>query len=142
MSYIRHESVIDAEPDEVWAALRDWGQLHSRLVPGFVVDTQVDGRDRIVTFGSGAILRERIIDVDDDARRLAWSIVNGPYTHHNASAQVFTEPDGCARFVWIADLLPDEVTESTSAAMQLGIDTIKHTLEERGHRSGIAEPGR
>ena len=50
MASIRKEIVVDARPDDVWAALRDWGAVHRRLVPGFVTDTRLDGPDRIVTF--------------------------------------------------------------------------------------------
>lgn len=128
MTSIRRETFIDA-PEDVWSALRDWGALHERLVPGFVVDTRLDGDDRIVTFGNGLVVRERLIALDDDARRLVWSVVDGPYTHHNGAAQVFTEDDGKTRFVWTADLLPDELAESTGAAMTLGTDTVRKTLE-------------
>jgi hypothetical protein len=38
MASIHKERKIAASPDEVWAALRDWGALHERLVPGFVTD--------------------------------------------------------------------------------------------------------
>lgn len=129
MATIRRETVINARPEDVWSALRDFGALHTRLVPGFVVDTKLDGDDRIVTFGNGTVLRERLVTLDEADRRLVWSIVDGPYAHHNGAAQVFTEPDGTARFVWTADLLPDELAESTGAAMQLGVDTVRATLE-------------
>jgi uncharacterized protein YndB with AHSA1/START domain len=131
MASIRKETVIEASPEYVWDALRDWGALHERLVPGFVVDTRLDGEDRIVTFGSGTVLREVLIDLDDEARRLVWSVIDGPYTHHNASAQVFTEDDGRARFVWLADLLPNEAAEPTAAAMQIGTGVLKQTMESR-----------
>ena len=88
MASIRKEIVIDASAERVWGALRDWGGLHVRLVPGFATDARLDGEDRIVTFSNGNVLRERLVDLDDDARRLVWSIVDPPYTHHDASAQV------------------------------------------------------
>jgi carbon monoxide dehydrogenase subunit G len=132
---IRKERQIEASPDQVWAALRDWGALHERLVPGFVVDTQLDGEDRIATFFNGAVVRERLVDLDEEARRLVWSIVDGPYTHHNGAAQVLASEDGTTRFVWVADLLPDELAANTAAMMDRGIDTVKQTLE------GGAEPG-
>src|SRR3954452_2650177 len=100
MSFIRKEIQVDARPDDVWAALRDWGALHERLVPGFVVDARLDGEDRIVTFFNGAEARERLIDLNDEDRRLVWSIVDGPYTHHNGAAQVFADGGGPTRFVW------------------------------------------
>jgi len=129
MASIRKEISIDASPDAVWDALRDWGALHERLVPGFAVDTQLDGEDRIVTFFEGTALRELLVDLDDDARRLAWSVVDGPYAHHNASAQVFAEGESAARFVWIADLLPNELAARTGEMMQEGIGVVKRTLE-------------
>jgi carbon monoxide dehydrogenase subunit G len=106
LASIRKEIEIDADPDQVWAALRDFGAVHERLVPGFVVDARLDGDDRIVTFFNGSVLREVLIDLDDDARRLVWSIVDGPYTHHNGSAQVFASDEDRTRFVWVTDLCP------------------------------------
>jgi uncharacterized protein YndB with AHSA1/START domain len=126
---IRKEIQIDAPPEKVWDALRDFGAIHERLVPGFVTDCRMDGEDRIVTFVNGATYREVLIDLDDDARRLAWSIVDGPYEHHNGVAQVFNDGDG-SRFVWTTDLIAaDEVVAQTDEAMKMGIGTVKKTLE-------------
>lgn len=121
--------MIDAPPEMVWDALRDWGAIHERLVPGFVVDAQLDGEDRIVTFFNGAVMRELLVDDDDEARRLVWSIADGPYSHHNGVAQVFDDGDGRTRFVWLADLLPNEFAELTGEMMEQGIEVVKTTLE-------------
>jgi Polyketide cyclase / dehydrase and lipid transport len=128
MASIRKEVTVAAHPDAVWDALRDWRALHRRLAVGFAVDLEVDGGDRVVTFFDGAVARERMIGVDDEQRRLAWSIVEGPYAHHNGAAQVFEAGDG-ARFVWIADVLPDETAARTEEMMDAGIAAIKRTLE-------------
>lgn len=128
MASIRKERSIDAPAERVWDALRDWGGLHERLVPGFVTDTRLDGEDRIVTFFNGAVAREILIDRDDEQRRLVWSVVDGPYTHHNGVAQVFAEGEGC-RFVWTADLLPDEAAAPTGEMMERGIEVVKQTQE-------------
>lgn len=129
MASIRKEVLIDATPEDVWDALRDWGAIHRRLAPGFVVDARLDGADRIVTFFNGFEAREVLVDLDDGARRLVWSVVDGPYSHHNGAAQVFAEGEGRARFVWTADLLPDAAAEQTAAMMGRGIDVVKETLE-------------
>jgi uncharacterized protein YndB with AHSA1/START domain len=129
MASIRKEITIDASPEDVWGAVRDWGALHERLVPGFVVDTRLDGDDRIVTFFEGTVLRESLVDLDDEARRLVWTVVGGPYAHHNASAQVFSVDGGRARFVWTADLLPNELAERTGSFMEQGTGVVKQTLE-------------
>ena len=78
MASIRREIVIDASAERVWDALCDWGALHLRLVPGFATDVRLDGEDRIVTVATGSVLRERLVDLDDAARRLVWSIADPP----------------------------------------------------------------
>ena len=129
MASIRTEITIDAPPEAVWDALRDWGAVHERLASGFVTDTRIDRDDRIVTFVNGTVARERLVDLDDEARRLVWSVADGPFTHHNASAQVFAEGEHGTRFVWIADLLPNELATRIEPLMEQGTRAIKETLE-------------
>jgi carbon monoxide dehydrogenase subunit G len=126
---IHREIRIHTDPDTVWDALRDVGALHRRLAPGFVTDVRLEDGARVVTFGNGLVARELIVDVDDEARRLAWSVVGGRMTHHNASAQVFPDGESGSRFVWIADLLPHEVAPGVAAMMDQGLAVIKQTLE-------------
>jgi polyketide cyclase/dehydrase/lipid transport protein len=133
---IRVERTIGASPEEAWAALRDWGALHERLAPGFVVATELDGNDRLVTFFNGAVARERLVDLDDERRRLVWSIVDGPYSHHNGAAEVLDAPGGATRFIWVADLLPDEAAAPTEEMMERGIGAVKDALESRAQSRG------
>ena len=133
MATIRKERSIDAPAEQVWDALRDWGAIHQRLVPGFVTEARLDGADRIVTFFNGAVVREVLVDLDDEERRLVWSVVDGPYSHHNGVAQVFAEGSG-SRFVWTADLLPDEAAAATAEMMEQGIDVLKQAQEATGQR--------
>jgi hypothetical protein len=128
MASIRKERLVNAAPNDAWDALRDFGALPRRRAPGFATDARLEGTDRIVTFANGSALREVLVDSDDDARRLVWSIVNGPYTHNNGSAQVFSDGSG-TRFVWVADLLPNELADPTGEMMEQGINVIKETLE-------------
>jgi Polyketide cyclase / dehydrase and lipid transport len=129
MASVRREIVIDASPELVWEALRDWGGLHVRLVPGFATDARLDGEDRIVTFVNGSVLRERLVALDDDARRLVWSIADPLYAHHNAAAQVLAEGPDRSRFVWVADFLPDELIDRATPLMEQALGVIERTLE-------------
>jgi carbon monoxide dehydrogenase subunit G len=130
MASIRKEILVNAHPEYVWDALRDVGALHTRVVPGFVVDTRLEEGARIVTFGNGMVARELIVDVDDEARRVVWAVVGGRFTHHNASVQVF--PDGAgSRLVWIADLLPNEIAGDIRAMIEQAASVMKPTLERR-----------
>ena len=87
MASILREVQVNAGAEEIWEAVRDVGAVHRRLAPGFVVDTKMEEGARVVTFANGMTARELIVDVDDGARRLAWSVVGSPrLTHHNAFA--------------------------------------------------------
>jgi len=129
MASLRKEIHIDTAPDKAWSALRDVGALHTRLVPGFVKDTRLDGNARIVTFGNGMVAREEIVGVDDARRRLAWAVVDEPFQHYSGVAWVETDVDGGTRFVWTADLLPDSLSEQVEEMMSAGIQVVKRTLE-------------
>ncbi len=130
MASIRKEVQVNARPETIWDAVRDVGAVHERLAPGFVVDTRMEEGARVVTFGNGQVARELIVDVDDEARRLAWAVVGSPrLTHHNASLQIFAEGEGRSRIVWLADLLPNKVAVYIQAMIDQGMAVMKQTME-------------
>ena len=129
MASIHKEIVLDAPPERVWAAIRDVGAVHTRLAKQFVLDTRLDGDSRLVTFANGEVVRERIVDIDDRARRLAYAVVDWRTTHHNASFQVVPDGDARCRLVWITDLLPDTLAELVDGLMEQGCAAMKRTLE-------------
>lgn len=128
MASLRKEIRIDAPPTLVWGALRDVGALHTKLVPGFVTDTRMDGGARVVTFGNGMVAREEIVSVDDQRHRVCWAILDAPFQHYNAAAWVEPDGDG-AKFIWTADLLPNALAGQVEGMMSAGIQVIKKTLE-------------
>ena len=135
MASIRREILVDAPVEGIWAAVRDVGEVHTRLAPGFVVDTKLEEGARIVTFGNGMVARELIVDVDDEARRLVRSVVGGRMTHHNASLQVFGDGNGRSRVVWIADLLPNDLAGTIAGMIDQGMAVMKKTLERQAAES-------
>jgi Polyketide cyclase / dehydrase and lipid transport len=131
MASIHKEILIEAPPEDVWAAIRDFGAVHERLAPGFVVDTRLDQDARVVTFANGIVVRELLVDIDDKARRIAYAVVKGRPTHHSASMQVFAEGSQYSRFVWITDLMPNDLAEPFRWMVEQGTAVIKQTLESR-----------
>ena len=136
MASIHKEILIEAHPDEVWAAVRDVGAVHERLAQGFVIDTRLDGDARLVTFAPGSTVRELLIDIDDQRRRFAYAAVGGQATHHNASMQVFAEGRCQSRLVWITDVLPNDIAGPIRALVEQGAEAMKRTLESR-KREGV-----
>jgi carbon monoxide dehydrogenase subunit G len=128
MGSIRKEFIVDADATKVWAALRDFGAVHQKLAKGFVTDSKLEGDVRTVTFVNGMTARERLIDCDDAQRRLVYSVIDGRPTHYNAVAQVFEEGSGKSRFVWVIDILPNELVGPIGGMMDMGVAAIKKTL--------------
>jgi Polyketide cyclase / dehydrase and lipid transport len=118
MASIRKEIPIDADPDQIWAAVRDFGAVHRRLAPGFVLDARLDGDVRTVTFGNGTVARELLVDCDDAGRRLVYAVISERVKHYNASVQVLADGDARSRLVWTVDLLPNEIAPYIAGQMQ------------------------
>ena len=128
MASVHREIVVERSAADVWDALADVGALHTRLVRGFVTDCRLEPGARVVTFANGLVARELIVSVDAERRRVAWSVVGGRLSHHNASAQAFAEGDGACRIVWIADFLPDEHAAAIAGMIEQGLQAMRRTL--------------
>jgi len=130
MASVRIERLVEAPAEQVWDAIRDLGALHTRLVPGFVIETMLEDGARIVTFGNGMVVREVVVDIDDARRRFAYSVRADGFEHHNASNEIISEGEGRCRFVWIADFLPDALADTVDRMMGQGADVLKATMEK------------
>ncbi|MCC8939463.1 hypothetical protein CI1B_50490 [Bradyrhizobium ivorense] len=138
MASIYKDIPIDAPADQVWDALRDFGAVHTRLAPGFVTDSKLDGDARIVTFANGSVARETLVDCNDSRRRLVYAIKSERLTQHSASAQVFAEGDGRCRMVWITDVLPNEIASYIDAQMDLGAAAMQKALAQSAKAKSAA----
>src|SRR4029079_17871587 len=85
MASIIRQFTLDAPAGTVWDAVADFGALHTRLVPGFVTATAVDGDVRTVTFGNGMVVRERLAGMDPRRGRLAHTKELDRAQHHAAA---------------------------------------------------------
>jgi hypothetical protein len=117
MASIHKDISVDARSEDVWAAVADFGAVHQRLVPGFVLDARLDGDARIVTFANGTVARELLVDCDHLRRRLVYAVVSERVKQHSASVQVFAEGEARSRLVWIVDFLPNEIASYMDAQM-------------------------
>lgn len=131
MASIHKDIPIDAAPGDVWSAVRDFGAVHKRLVPGFVLDARIDGDARIVTFANGTVARELLVDCDDARRRLVYAVISERVKQHSASVQVFADGDARSRLVWTVDVLPDEIEPYIDAQMDQAALVMQKTLARR-----------
>ncbi|MFE3445701.1 SRPBCC family protein [Nocardia sp. NPDC059180] len=131
MASIHKEFVVDATPDQVWEVLADFGAVHERLAPGFVTDTRLDADTRTVTFADGTIVAERLVDLDPESRRVAYSVVGGHLhpAHHHASMQALPVENGKTLFVWHTDVLPDALAAPMAQSVEQGSAVIRRALQ-------------
>jgi carbon monoxide dehydrogenase subunit G len=118
MASIHKDITIDASPADVWAAVRDFGNPHQRLVPGFVLDARLDGEARVVTFANGTVARELLVDCDETRRRLVYAVISERVKQHSASVQVVADGDTRTRLIWIVDVLPNEIAPYIDGQME------------------------
>ena len=97
-------------------------------MPGFVVDTQLEGDARIVTFGNGTVARELLVDCDDARRRLVYAIVSERVKHYSASVQVMADGDARSRLIWTIDVLPNEIASYIGGQMDQGVLAMQKAL--------------
>lgn len=132
MATLRRQIALNAPARAVWSALRDFGAVHTRVAPGFLIKLEMDpksnGGDRIVTFFNGLVARERLVTTDDEGCRLVYAVVEGRASHYNAAVQVFPEGDG-SRLVWTIDLLPNDLEPAIGGLMDHATGFMKKALE-------------
>ena len=122
MTSIAVEISTEASPSAVWDAIRDIGALHTRLVPGFVVATELVPGGRRVTFANGMIVVEPIVSLNEELHRLVWTAHGGSsgLIHYNSAVQVYPRETGGSRVVWMTDVLPDDAAGRIGAMMRQG----------------------
>jgi hypothetical protein len=144
MASIHKDIPIDAHPNDVWAAVRDFGAVHQRLVPGFVLDARLENDARIVTFANGTVARELLVDCDDARRRLVYAVISERVKQHSASVQVLADGDTRSRLTWIVDVLPNEIAyyidgQMDRAALAMQKALARSAKVESGFASDRAE---
>ena len=133
MATLRRQIDVAASPADAWSAVRDFGALPTRLVPGFVTGCVLedDGAVRLVTFANGLQVRERLVTCDDAGRRLAYTAEGGRASHYNAVVEVTDAAGGGSRLVWTVDLLPDALAPAIDGMMAMGVKAMQSALQAR-----------
>jgi len=129
MTTLRHAIEVSIPAAAAWAALRDVARTHE-LFAGVLVASLLEGDVRTVTFADGTVVKERIVGIDDDLIRIAYTVLDR-FDYHASSMQIEAVDAGQCRFVWISDFLPDARGETVGTLMTLGCGALKRVLEAR-----------
>ena len=120
---------VAVTPEMAWSALRVVSDAHKLFAP-VLTDGHLDGDTRTVRFANGMVVRERILDIDESSRRVAYTALDGPgMSYHHASMQIVDGGQGRCRFVWITDFLPAELKGTLAPLIEQGSAALKANLE-------------
>jgi carbon monoxide dehydrogenase subunit G len=128
MASAKAEASIARNPDDVWTAVRDFGGLVG-FMPG-IDSCTVEGDVR--TVGTmGISLKEQLRDLDDDTRRISYSIIESPMTtlvSHLVTIAVDAEGDG-THLTWTVEVEPDDLLPLFQGTYEGAVTALKKKFE-------------
>jgi len=131
MASIRKQLEVEVDAAKAWEALRSVGDADKAFRP-VLVGAQLDRDMRTATFSNGMVVHERILDVDNENRRVAYAATDAPgVAYHHASMEVIDRGPGRCRFVWITDVFPPEAAPMIAPLVDAGAQALKSNLESR-----------
>lgn len=116
------EQEIDASADAVWATIAKGDGVHEWF--GQVITAcRLDGDRRECTMADGAQLKERILEVDHDAKRFLYAIDEHPLPAQNvvATIDVSETSAGKTKVRWGAEFDADDDVLPTLKATLTGL---------------------
>src|SRR5262245_23240080 len=129
MASIHKEVAVQVDSATAWNALRRVADAHQLFRP-VLTNARLEGDTRTATFANGMVVHERILDVDDNNHRVAYTVTDAPgMTYHHPSMEVIDRGPGHCQFVWITDFLPPEVNANIAPLMDQGLAALKSNLE-------------
>ena len=124
MPKINVEDTIDAPADAAWSKIAEFGGLE-KWAPG-VSECTVEGNGvgavRRLSMG-GMTIAERLESIDDEARKLSYSIVEGPMPTENYLAEIEITPAGDSRCAirWSASFDAPGLEEDAANGIAQGV---------------------
>jgi carbon monoxide dehydrogenase subunit G len=122
------ETSIARKPDDVWNVVRDFGGV-AGYMPG-IDSCTVNGDVRTIAT-MGIEIKEQLRDLDDDTRRLSYSIIESPMTNlvsHVATIAVDAEGDG-THLTHSVDVEPDELLALFVGTYEASVVALKKQFE-------------
>ena len=122
------EASIARNPDDIWKVLREFGAL-VEYMPG-IDSCTVDGDIR--TVGTmGISVKEQLRELDDDTRRLSYSVIESPMTNlvsHLVTISVDAEGDG-THLAWSVEVQPDDLLPLFMGIYEGSVVALKEKFE-------------
>lgn len=124
MISVSMKTQINAPAADVWAVISDFNALPKYVAAA--VESQVDGEGigtvRTLTLPDGALLRERLEQLDAEGMSLQYSILDGPLpvADYLSTMKVTPSNDGC-ELEWSSEFNPTCAADEDARTAMTGI---------------------
>ena len=110
-------SRLPVSVEQAWRRVAAVDQVHD-ILP-VVTSCSFEGDQRACLLANGAQLKEKIISIDNDLKRLAYSVIDSPFglEYHAASMQIVADGQG-SRIDWTTDFKPDHLKEALTPMLE------------------------
>jgi len=128
MAHGQSEVSVERSPDDIWKLIREFGAL-ADYMPG-VESCSLDGDVRTLQM-MGIEIKEQLRSIDDDTRRLTYSVVESPMTNmvsHEATIAIDPEGSG-SRVTWSVDVEPADLLPIFQGAYDNAVTALKTKFE-------------
>lgn len=127
MTTIYKEVNIDAPLNKIWESISDTANIADLV--GFLATSNQTDDTRVCTLEGGGELKEKIVSVDDDLKRVAYTITESPLNmeYHSASMQLEETEDG-TKLVWTVDLLPEAAKQQMGPMLEQACIDVKSSF--------------
>jgi carbon monoxide dehydrogenase subunit G len=124
----KSEISIDTNPDEIWKLIRNFGAL-AEYMPG-VESCTLDGDVRTLQM-MGIEIKEQLREIDDDTRRLTYSVVESPMSNMVSHvATIAIDPEGTGSHVtWSVEVEPADLLPIFQGAYDNAVTALKTKFE-------------
>ena len=116
---------VGASPDALWDRVRRFGEVDwMQGVTKVELEGEGVGMIRTIHAGGGPAILEKCTGLDDDARRLDYTITENnplPVGRYDAHVQVVDLGDGRSRLEWGCACEPEGVDEASARKMIAGM---------------------
>ena len=124
MAEMKVSERIEAPAEAVWELFRDFGGVmrYTPALEGCAVEGEGVGAVRTIHLPGGASLKERLEALDESAKRLQYSILEGPLPVQNYLATIEVHSDGHGtRVDWSSQFDPVGLEDGQVIAILEGV---------------------
>jgi len=121
------EVELKASADDAWAAVGDFAGV-DKIFPG--LDSLVIEEDDRILGMFGMEIRERLLELDNEQRRLVYSVIDGvPLESHKGIITVEEVGSG-SKVTWAYEVTPDEMADIFGSTYAGALEQLKKHFGE------------